>query len=56
MKQSMKKESKSNREYIRLVIGYVCFCLVVLIIVAVMLSRYISKNNAAQINNILSLM
>ena len=42
--------------YMRLMIKYVIFCVIVLLIVTIILSRYISVNNTAQINNVLSLM
>lgn len=56
MKSQMKNKEKPNIGYMRLIIAYITFCLVVLLTVVILLSRYISKNNTAQINNILSLM
>lgn len=55
MKETGNK-TKSNNGYMRLVIGYAIFCLLVLIIVAIMLNRFMIKSNTSQINNILSLM
>lgn len=56
MKDPLTNKSEPNNRYLRLIIGYVLFCLCVLSIIAIFLSGYISKNNTAQINNILSLM
>lgn len=55
-KNSIPNKTKSNIGYTRLVAGYVLFCLLILLITVILLSRYISRNNTAQINNILSLM
>ena len=51
-----KKPSKPNIGYLHLILIYVAFCLVVLLVTAGMLSRYLIRNNTVQINNILSLM
>lgn len=56
MKSPLVEESKLNTKYTRLIVGYVIYCLVVLLVLAAFLSNYIQKNNTAQINNILSLM
>ena len=50
------QKTKQNMGYMRLMIKYVIFCVIVLLIVTIILSRYISVNNTAQINNVLSLM
>lgn len=56
MKKQHNNKSQSNSEYLRLLAGYMIFCLIVLLVVAFLLSRYIKNNNTTQINNILSLM
>lgn len=56
MKQQSATNAKKNIGYTRLIAGYAVFCLVVLLVAAILLSSYITKNNTAQINNILSLM
>ena len=48
-----KKNSSGN--YVHLIIGYMIFCLTVLMIMSVILSKIISRNNSSQINNTLSL-
>lgn len=48
-----KKNSSGN--YVHLIIGYMIFCLTVLMIMSVILSKIISRNNSNQINNTLSL-
>ena len=50
------QKTKQNMGYMRLMIKYVIFCVIVLLIVTIILSRYISVNNTTQINNVLSLM
>lgn len=50
------RRKKHNIAYTQIIIGYVIFCVAVLLTVALLLSGFISNNNTAQINNILSLM
>lgn len=56
MKKTEKNLSKSNNGFIHLVLIYAFFCTVVSIVIAVLLSGFIKKNNTAQMNNVLSLM
>lgn len=56
MKSPIENNSKLNTAHIRLIGGYIAFCLVVLLTVTGVISGYVSKSNTNQINNILSLM
>lgn len=49
-------DNRQNSNYVRIVTIYMAFCLVVLMVVSITLSRLISRNNANQLNNTLSIM
>lgn len=56
MKTPTPIKSKIKIAYTHVIIGYVVFCVAVLLAITILLSGFISNNNTAQINNILSLM